>query len=174
MNFFLSSNIVEKGVVMSKFPENSEMRTSKEFSNRIKELIEESECVSNKKFAELVGVSFPVISRAVNYGIIPSTKILIKIADELDLSLMYLLGKKSKNDFIGSHSPSTFPIRLQKLADERKETFGAIATKMPFERTYFYDWTSSNILPSIEYAILIADYFGVSLDYLFGRSDYKK
>lgn len=159
---------------MSKFPENSEMRMSKEFSERIKELIEENECVSNQKFAELVGVSFPVISKAVNFGIIPTMKILIKIADKLDLSLSYLLGISEENDFIGAPNPSSFQIRIQTLARERNQTLGAIATKMSFIRSYFYDWIRLGTLPSLDYAMEIANYFGVSLDYLFGRSDYRK
>ncbi|MDE5617150.1 MAG: transcriptional regulator [Clostridia bacterium] len=159
---------------MSKFPENSEMRTSKEFCKRIKELIADNDCASNKEFADLVGVSFPIISKAVNFGIIPSTKILIKIADSLDLSLAYLLGFNNDNDFIGSVSPSDFYTRIQELVQESNKTFGGIASKLAFSRTYFYAWKKNNTLPSIEYAKIIADYFDVSLDYLFGRSDYRK
>ncbi len=166
--------IENKEIVMSKFPENSEMRTSKDFCNRIKELIEENDCASNKDFAKLVGVSFPVISKAVNFGIIPSTKMLIKIADSLDISLLYLLGNSSENDFIGSNSPSDFYNRVEELAKERNEKYGEIASKLTFSRTYFYAWKKTNTLPSVEYAKVIADYFNVSLDYLFGRSDYRK
>ncbi|MDE7216344.1 MAG: helix-turn-helix domain-containing protein [Clostridia bacterium] len=150
------------------------MRISKVFSKRIKELIEDNDCASNKQFAELVGVSSPVISKAVNYGILPTMKSLIMIADKLEISLPYLLGETNNNDFIGSPTPSTFSNRLQELANERNETFGAISTKMPFIRTYFYNWIKLGTLPSLEYAIEIANYFNVSLDYLFGRSDYRK
>jgi transcriptional regulator with XRE-family HTH domain len=159
---------------MSKFPENSEMRISQAFSKRVKELMDDNDCASNKDFAKLVGVSFPVITKAVNFGIVPTMKSLIMIADKLELSLLYLLGETNDNDFIGSSMPSTFADRLQELANERNEKFGAISNKMPFIRTYFYNWIKLGTLPSLEYAIEIANYFNVSLDYLFGRSDYRK
>ena len=76
---------------MSKFPENSEMRISQAFSKRVKELMDDNDCASNKDFAKLVGVSFPVITKAVNFGIVPTMKSLIMIADKLELSLLYLL-----------------------------------------------------------------------------------
>ena len=136
--------------------------------------MEDNDCKTNKQFGEFVGVSAPVITRAVNYGIIPTTAILLKIADRLNLSLAYLLTLSDENEFFGSPSPVTFHIRIKELANERNETFGAIASKMPFMRTYFYDWIKSNMLPSMEYAIMIAEYFDVSLDYLFGRTDYRK
>lgn len=77
---------------MSKFPENSQYRISADFSKRVKHLIYENECSSNQEFAKLVGIGTTVISNAVNFGIIPSTRSLIKIADKLELSLKYLLG----------------------------------------------------------------------------------
>lgn len=163
-----------KEVIMSKFPENSEMRMSKEFRNRVKTLIEDNECLTNKDFAELVGVSCPVIAKAANFGIIPTTKTLIKIADKLELPLTYLLGITDENDYICSNSPSDFYNRIKDLAKERGETFGEIASKLTFPRTYFYVWIKKNTLPLPEYAIEIAKYFNVSLDYLFGRSDYRK
>ena len=158
---------------MSKFPEDTEMRTSEKFSRRIHELIEENECTTNKQFAELVGVSFPVIIRAANFGIIPTTKILIKIADSLDISLDYLLGLTDKDEYVCAVSPSTFYNRVEELAKENNETLGGLASKMAFPRTYFYVWKKKNRLPLIEYAMFIADHFKVSLDYLFGRTDYK-
>lgn len=54
---------------MSKFPENSQIKVSGDFSNRIRHLIYENECQSNKDLADLIGISTPVISKAVNYGI---------------------------------------------------------------------------------------------------------
>ena len=158
---------------MAKFPENSVMRTSKEFSNRIKDLIEDNECLSNKEFAELIGVSSQVIIKAADFGIIPTTKTLIKIADKLDLSLEYLLGISEENDFIGSNSPSDFYTRVRELAEEKNLTIGGVASKMSFARTYFYVWEKKKTLPLLEYAIEIARFFSVSLDYLLGRSDYK-
>ena len=159
---------------MSKFPDNSQFRISADFSNRLKLIIDENDCESNKQFAALVGVSVPVISKAINFGIIPSLRTLIKIADKLELSIKYLLGLDDKNDFIPSSSPSTFHKRLEELTAEKKINYGQLASKMCFPRTYIYEWIKENTLPSIDYIFNLSKYFGVTPDYLLGRSDYKK
>ncbi|MDE5990555.1 MAG: helix-turn-helix domain-containing protein, partial [Clostridia bacterium] len=83
-------------------------------------------------------------------------------------------GMTDVNDYIGSNKPSDFYTRIQELAAEKKQTIGGVASKMTFSRTYFYVWKKKNTLPLLDYAMEIANYFGVSLDYLFGRSDYRK
>ncbi len=157
---------------MSKFPENAQYRISKEFSRRINRLIEDNDCESNKQFAELVGVSVPVISKAVNYGIIPSTRTLIKIANRLELSVKFLLGLDD-DLFVPAAAPSSFYIRLETLCKERKINYGQLASVMDFPRTYIYEWIKESTLPSVDYIMEMSDYFNVSPDYLLGRTDYK-
>lgn len=108
-----------------------------------------------------------------NYGIVPSLKMLIKIADKLELSFLYLLGESDSNDFIPSANPSSFYKRLPQIAEERGENYGHIASRMPFPRTYIYEWLKENTLPSPEYLLALAEYFNVSPDYLLGRTDYR-
>ena len=158
---------------MSKFPENSQLRISADFSKRIKHLIYENDCSSNEDLAKLIGVSAPVISKAVNYGIIPSLRSLIKIADKFDYSLKFLLGIEDKNEFIPSTAPTTFYDRLAALTKENNLKFAQLASKASFPRTYIYEWNKEGTLPSIDYLFEIADYFKVSPDYLLGRTDYR-
>lgn len=85
---------------MSKFLENAQYRVSNTFSKRLKLIMYYNDCSSNKQFADFVGVSVSVIAKAVNFGIIPSSRSLIKIADKLDVSLPYLLGAADDNQFV--------------------------------------------------------------------------
>ena len=158
---------------MPRVPANTEYRVSAAFRKRILAIMEDSDCFSNRAFAERTGVSLPVIARAALFGIVPTTRALIKIADALELSFSYLLGSTEKNEFIPSAAPSSFATRLEELRKERKITYGAIAQSMPFPRTYFYEWRKDNTLPSPEYLLAIASYFAVSPDYLLGRTDYR-
>ncbi len=158
---------------MSKFPENSQYRISADFSKRVKHLIYENECSSNQEFAKLVGIGTTVISNAVNFGIIPSTRSLIKIADKLELSLKYLLGLENKNEFIASENPSDFQTRIAELTKEENITYCKLASHTSFTRMYIYEWIRENTLPSVEYLFEIANYFKVSPDYLLGRTDYR-
>ncbi|MFQ7078438.1 MAG: helix-turn-helix domain-containing protein [Christensenellaceae bacterium] len=61
----------------------------------------------NSDFAKLVGVSKDVISRAVLYGIIPSVRSLIKIADFLNISLEFLLAETDNPYFYKAEQPTT-------------------------------------------------------------------
>lgn len=158
---------------MSKFPDDTQFRTSVVFCNRLKLIIEVNDCISNKQFAELVGVSTPVISKAINFGIVPTVRTLIRIADKLELSLKYLLGLNNRNEFVPAIVPLTFHIRLKELVDEKNINYGQLATKMCFPRTYIYEWMKEKSLPSIDYILSISEYFKVTPDYLLGRSDYK-
>lgn len=154
---------------MSKFPESTKFRTSEKFKERIIFLKNDNECSSNQDFADLVGVSVPVISKAINFGIVPTVRMLIKIADKLELSFNYLLGLTDINEFIGSAAPTTFHKRLKELIDSKKLDY----SKMGFQRTYLYEWIKEGTYPSVDYVLDLANYYNVSPDYLLGRTDYK-
>jgi len=149
---------------------NTEKQVSPEFQKRLSELIDDKD-YNRKEFAESVGISKESVSRMTVYGIIPSVKALIKIADFFEVSIPYLLGESSIRCFYRSENPKTFYIRLEELAKEHDVKYCKIARKMPFPYSYFYDWFHRNTLPTLEYLKAIAEYFDVSVDYLLGRTD---
>lgn len=155
---------------MSKIPAETEKKISNKFQTRLLELIEEEGC-DKYEFAALVKVSVPVITRASIYGIIPSLRPLIKIADYSKVSLPYLLGESDDENFYPSEENETFHIRLEKLAKEKQKKYSEIAHYMPFTKNYFYEWQREKTLPSLEYLEALAFYFSVSIDYLLGRTD---
>ncbi len=155
---------------MAKHPEGNNINISETFQNRIKQIIDDQDC-EKKDFPKYVGVSKDVIIRATKYGIIPSLKTLIKIADKVNVSLPYLLGETDNDEFYLSESPATFHDRLEQLANERGEKYSAIANKMPFAYNSIYEWKRTGCLPSLEYIKPLAQYFKVSIDYLLGRTD---
>ncbi len=154
---------------MANNPEGTK-NVSEKFQKRIKQIIDEQEC-DKKDFPKFVGVSKDVIIRATKYGIIPSLKSLIKIADKVNVSLPYLLGETDNNDFYLAENPTTFHIRLEQLANERGEKYSTISNKMPFAYNSLYEWIRTGCLPSLEYIRPLAAYFKVSIDYLLGRTD---
>lgn len=155
---------------MAKYPEGNTNNISDIFQNRIKQIIDDQDC-DKKDFPKLVGVSKDVIIRATKYGIIPSLKTLIKIADKVNVSLPYLLGETDNTEFYLSETPTTFHARLEQLANEKGEKYSAIANKMPFAYNSIYEWIRTGCLPSLEYVKPLAEYFNVSVDYLLGRTD---
>lgn len=155
---------------MSKNPENYTNNISVEFQERIKQIINDQD-FNKKDFPKYVGVSKDVIIHATKYGIIPSLKSLIKIADKINISIPYLLGETNINEFYASEHPTTFHFRLEQLANEREEKYSTISNKMPFAYNSIYEWKRTGCLPSLEYLNALADYFKVSIDYLLGRTD---
>ena len=155
---------------MSKIPADTEKKISDSFRKRLNELIDEQGC-SKSDFANLVQVSLPVITRAAIYGIIPSLRPLIKIADYFNISLPYLLGETDDEIFYHSEGHETFHRRLENLVKINNTKYSKIAHSMPFTKNFFYEWQRAKTLPSLEYLEAIADYFKVSIDYLLGRTD---
>jgi hypothetical protein cdifQ_04001071 len=156
--------------IVSLIPAETEKRISPQFKKRLNELIEDLE-ITKYEFSKLVKISVPVITRATIYGIIPSLRPLIKMADYFHVSLEYLLGDVDKDNFYQSDNPTTFHIRLAELTKEKETTYAEIAHRMPFTKTYFYEWQQQKTLPSLEYLIALAEDFHVSIDYLLGRTD---
>lgn len=154
---------------MAKNPDGSS-NVSEKFQNRIKQIIDEQD-FDKKDFPKYVEVSAAVIIRATKYGIIPSLKSLMKIADKVNVSLPYLLGEEDTNEFYMSENPTTFHNRLEQLANEKGEKYSTISNKMPFAYNSIYEWMRTGCLPSLEYIKPIAKYFNVSIDYLLGRTD---
>ena len=65
----------------------------------------------------------------------------------------------------------TFPDRLKELRSERGISQVALAKVVGRTDRAFRKYESAEIEPTLSVLIALADYFGVSLDYLVGRSD---
>ena len=162
---------------MSKMPDESEYLVSEVFKKIFTEKFEDSG-LTKKDFAAFLSVSQPVVARALNFGIIPSLRTLIKIADKLELSIEYFLGRTTDASFFPAENKTDFHERLIFLVNRRKAAgekinYGKICRKTTFPRTYFYEWIKEKTLPSLDYAFNIAEYFNVSVDYLLGRTDFE-
>lgn len=155
---------------MSGQPQETQYKISENFRIRLLEIIDDEEC-DKFELGRRANVGRTIMTKATLYGIIPSLPALLKLADHLNLPLFYLLGESNDKIFHPSDNPTTFRIRLQELKEEKKTTYGKIATQMPFPSSYFYDWAKRKMFPSIDYLKAIADYFKVSPDYLLGRTD---
>ena len=148
------------------------MSISLSFQKRFKSLLEESD-YSRTEIAKLIPLSQSTLSNALTYGIIPSTKTLIKIANFFDISINFLLGKTDIEDFYKSSSTASFLSRFESLCSEKKVTHYKVASDCLFDKSNISRWISKGFLPELEILELLCDYFNVSPDYLLGRTDYK-
>lgn len=59
--------------------------------------------------------------------------------------------------------------RIQELAKKRDKSLQDVATDLGFSKNLFYRWKTSE--PKARDIKLVADYFGVTTDYLLGRTN---
>ncbi len=158
---------------MSKLPEDS-VNVSPVFQKRIKELVADEEC-GNAEFADRCGISRNIVSAAVNYGILPTVKTLVKIADHVGRSFAYVLGMSDEPAFEPAENPASFHERLLLLIRENNMKFSDVTNhpKATFSRNSIHVWIKRKNLPALEFLLQLAEIFRVSPDYLLGRTDYK-
>lgn len=75
------------------------MSISNAFQERISELVEDCE-VNKSALPNLIGVDYRSLANALNYGIIPTPRILIRIADYFNVSIKYCLELLTTNILI--------------------------------------------------------------------------
>ena len=92
------------------------MTVSSSFQKRIRSLVDESE-YSRTELREILKISSTSFTNALIYGVIPTPKTLIKIADHFEVTISYLLGKEETNNFIRSSSNKTFYDCLTELCN---------------------------------------------------------
>ena len=148
------------------------MAISKEFQIRFKELVNELGLKNKTEIVKRIGITYATFSKAYNYGIFPTVPILIRVADFFDVSVDYLIGNAENEKFIKSKHPKKFTERLEELKTSKEiATTYELAQRVHIHRNNIAQWMKHDYIPSIDDLILIADFFGVSLDYLLGRSD---
>lgn len=62
-------------------------------------------------------------------------------------------------------------IRIKELRNSHSLTQVDLAKKLSVSKQAVSNWENNNIQPSIDMLIKIADFFGVTTDYLLGRSN---
>lgn len=147
------------------------MGISVNFQKRLQELIEDREETQKSKLSQKIGIDGGALSNALNYGIIPKPRTLIRLADYFNVSIPYLLCETNDEYFHKSANPSNFSERFCSLCKERDISHYRVSQDCHFERSYISRWLNKNQLPSFELLELLYEYFNVSIDYLLGRTD---
>ena len=148
------------------------MALSINFQNRFTELADELQEKSKSKRAKIIGISNTTYSNAYNYGIIPKTSSLIRIANYFDISIDYLIGNTDNERFEKSLQPVNFKERLIELQNEKGiSTVYELSQRIHIHRNNIAQWNKLNCIPLIDDLIIIADFFDISIDYLLGRTD---
>ncbi len=150
------------------------MPISKPFQDRLTMLVDDySYGHTRSEVRALIGISSGSFTNALLYGIIPTPKTLVKIADFFETSLNYLLGKSAANDFSPTIEKRSFAQRFAQLCQERSITYYKVSSDCGFDNSLIVRWFSKGYLPSLQILEWLCAYFQVSPDYLLGRTDFR-
>ncbi len=148
------------------------MALSKSFQKRFIELTDELDVSSHTEKSKVIGISNTTYFNIYNYGVIPTTTSLMRIADYFNISIDYLIGNTDIDSFVKSNEPISFWERLNSLRTESNiPTIYKLADSIHIHRNNIAQWKKQSSIPLIDDVELIADYFNVSIDYLLGRTD---
>ncbi len=148
------------------------MAISLTFKERFIELADELDVSSHTEKSKVIGISNTTYFNIYNYGVIPTTTSLMRIADYFNISIDYLIGNTDIDSFIKSNEPISFWERLNSLRTESNiPTIYKLADSIHIHRNNIAQWKKQSSIPLIDDVELIADYFNVSIDYLLGRTD---
>lgn len=149
------------------------MSYSTEFKRIFAELIEDMDC-KKSEIPKKLGIDYNIYVKIKEYGAIPRPVILERIADYFNVSVEYLLGRTDDPYFERSAKKHTFRERYDQLRVAKGMTEYAVAKMLHIGTSYTTSWKKHGYIPSLDYLLTLAEIFGVSLDYLLGRTDYKK
>lgn len=149
------------------------MKNSDTFRQNFKKLTGETDCTKSE-IPKLLGISYDAFKKISDYGWIPSVKTLVRIADALDVSLEFLLGRTEDRDFARSEFPCGFHTRYAALKEEAGFTDYEVAKKLRISTSYTTNWKTHGSVPSLDNLTILSEIFHVSLDYLLGRTDERR
>ncbi len=146
------------------------MEQSEKFKRRFLELTAELDC-KKSEIPKLLNIDYNVFVKISEFGVVPRTAILVRIADYFDISVEYLLGRTNNSYFLRAETEENFLTRYQKLKEEKNLTDYAIAQKLHITTSYTTNWKNKNYTPSLVNLVVLSETFKVSIDYLLGRTD---
>nr|DAI26751.1 MAG TPA: Repressor protein CI [Caudoviricetes sp.] len=138
-------------------------------SHRLKEL-RLSRQLSQVAIAEKLGISNGLYNKYEKKGVNPPYDTLQKLSKIYGVSIDYILG----NDTVpnGSEASPTqigFSRNLKELRKQKGVTQQQLADILCVDKTSISKWENGSNYPNQNIQVMIADYFGVSVDYLLGR-----
>ena len=139
------------------------------FSERLNELMKE-EGLNCPALAKKLGIALSTVSELKRGAFLPSTRVLLLMADYFHCSADYLLGRNDlpTRNVTGRPLPPFGP-RLREIMDLCKVTQYRLEKQLPVSGSVVYHWLNGQSLPSVDSLVRLSDFFGCTVDFLIGR-----
>lgn len=145
------------------------MDVKKGLRERLNELIEYSG-KTEKELSKALGTSCGVISKWRRGDIDPKLRSVIKLADFFECSLEYMCGKTEYDTYYERKDVERFGERLPKVLKACNKTAYRLIKDTRITSAQYAHWRKG-IEPLLSSAEEIAEYLGITLDYLVGRDN---
>lgn len=139
------------------------------FSERLNELITEFNLTPNDLVEKLNLENLSTIYVWKSGKSLPRIESLISMANYFNCSIDYLLGRTDNFEKFVCENIIPFDIQLNKILKEKNITKYKLMKNCNFTKGHLNSWFNLKSYPSPSNAIKLADYLGVSVDYLLGR-----
>ncbi len=146
------------------------METSYYISVAIKKYLDERG-MKSYKLAEASGCNKTAVNNWLYQRQMPSSRALIDLANYMNVSLDYMLGRSDNKSIIRSGSPEKFARRIASLQSLTGVSSYRIAKECGMGTSAVSKWNDLKRLPKIEILIKLSDLFGCSVDYIVGRTN---
>lgn len=141
------------------------------FSDRLKELMFDHENIKSEALGAAIGVHGTNVRAWINGKSLISLENAVKLANFFECRLDYLAGISERDERVVACRLPPFYQNLRKVMEEKNVTRYSLAKKPEMKDVYFTKW-AHGAKPDLITVIKLADYLGVSLDYLVGRTEY--
>ncbi|RKV95378.1 MAG: helix-turn-helix domain-containing protein [Streptococcus sp.] len=130
--------------------------------------------LTQKSLSNMLNISQGAYAQWENGKREPNFEKLSMLACIFDVSIDFLLSKNleiSKETYLKlkEEKKNLFSVRLKELRLQHGFSQEELAEKIGIKRNSYSDWENGKCKPNYEKLEKIADFFGVSLDWLFGR-----
>lgn len=139
-----------------------------QFSNRLKELIDEKE-LSLTEIAKETGIGQSNLSEFLTEKHTPSFANFVSLLYFFNCSAEYLLGRAELPTAEKLYPVLPFQERLRAVMKECGVSQTQMVKKMPVSSGALYKWVCGKAQPSTDTLVRLADFLDCSVDYLIGR-----
>ncbi len=130
--------------------------------------------ISQKEFAEAIGVPANTLCQWETGKRAPDYEMLKKISAYFGVSVDYLLDNNEPTEGTSSSLASGFGMLMRQVREEKGITVEKMAVDLGMSASLLIGIEAKSVPPSLNAAIKIADYLEVSTDYLLGTAEKEK
>lgn len=143
------------------------------FHEKLK-VLRKKQGLTQKSLSNMLNISQSAYANWENGKREPNFEKLSMLACIFDVSIDYLLSENleiSKESYLKlkEEKKNLFSVRLKELRLQHGFSQEELAEKIGIKQNSYSDWENGKCKPNYEKLEKIADFFGVSLDWLFGR-----